>query len=131
MAGGSFDAITGWFVRPTLLTCDDPGDEVFTTEYFGPLLAVFVYDDADYQATLDLVDDTSRYGLTGAVFARDRAAISAAARTLRFAAGNFYVNDKPTGASSRSSRSAAAAPRAPATRRDRPPACCAGPHPGR
>jgi 1-pyrroline-5-carboxylate dehydrogenase len=98
LAGGSCDASAGWFVRPTLLTCDDPGDEVFTTEYFGPLLAVFVYEDRDYEDVCRLIDSTSPYGLTGAVFATDRAAITTATRLLRFAAGNFYINDKPTGA---------------------------------
>ena len=80
-----------------MLVGTDPADEVFTTEYFGPILAVHVYDDADYAATLDLVDRTSPYALTGAVFATDRAAVEQAHRALRHAAGNFYVNDRPTG----------------------------------
>jgi 1-pyrroline-5-carboxylate dehydrogenase len=71
---------------------------VFATEYFGPILAVHVYPDSDYAAILDVVDSTSPYALTGAVFATDRAAVAQAHAALRFAAGNFYVNDKPTGA---------------------------------
>jgi 1-pyrroline-5-carboxylate dehydrogenase len=78
--------------------CADPTDEVFAREYFGPILAVHVYDDAKWRQTLTQLESASPYALTGAVFARDRDAIAAASRTLRFAAGNFYVNDKPTGA---------------------------------
>jgi 1-pyrroline-5-carboxylate dehydrogenase len=98
LAGGTADAQTGWFVRPTVLACDEPEHDVFTTEYFGPLLAVYVYDDADYDTVLRQIDRGSRYALTGSVIARDRAAIAEASRALRFAAGNFYINDKPTGA---------------------------------
>ncbi|MGH3873247.1 MAG: L-glutamate gamma-semialdehyde dehydrogenase [Pseudonocardiaceae bacterium] len=98
LAGGGCDDSQGWFVQPTVLVGDDPKHEVFTTEYFGPILAVHVYPDADYAAILDVIDATSPYALTGAVFATDRAAIQQAHRSLRFAAGNFYVNDKPTGA---------------------------------
>jgi 1-pyrroline-5-carboxylate dehydrogenase len=98
LAGGTADGSEGWFVRPTVLTCADPEHDVFTTEYFGPLLAVYVYDDADYDTVLRQVEGVARYALTGSVIARDRAAIAATSRALRFAAGNFYVNDKPTGA---------------------------------
>ena len=98
IAGGGCDDRTGWFVRPTLLECDDPTDEVFTTEYFGPILAVSVYDDDDYQRVLPMIDAAAPYALTGAVIAQDRAAVAAALDALRFTAGNFYVNDKPTGA---------------------------------
>jgi 1-pyrroline-5-carboxylate dehydrogenase len=98
LAGGTADAETGWFVRPTVLAYDDPEHDVFSTEYFGPLLAVYVYDDADYDTVLRQIDSGSRYALTGSVIARDRAAIAEASRALRFAAGNFYINDKPTGA---------------------------------
>ncbi len=98
LVGGTYDDSRGWFVRPTIVASDDPGDEVFTTEYFGPILGVFVYDDADWERVLTLVDSAAPYGLTGAVFATDRSAIAQAAHALRFAAGNFYVNDKPTGA---------------------------------
>ncbi|OBJ54348.1 L-glutamate gamma-semialdehyde dehydrogenase [Mycobacterium sp. 1423905.2] len=96
--GGEYDDREGYFVRPTVLLSDDPTDEAFATEYFGPLLAVHVYPDADYERILDVVDTGSRYALTGAVIADDRAAVLTAQHRLRFAAGNFYVNDKPTGA---------------------------------
>ncbi|WTW93746.1 L-glutamate gamma-semialdehyde dehydrogenase [Streptomycetaceae bacterium NBC_01309] len=98
VAGGSYDDSVGYFVRPTLLVCEDPSDEVFTTEYFGPILAVHVYDDADWHTMLTQMESASPYALTGAVIARDRAALAEATRILRFAAGNFYLNDKPTGA---------------------------------
>ncbi|MGH3753994.1 MAG: L-glutamate gamma-semialdehyde dehydrogenase [Pseudonocardiaceae bacterium] len=98
LAGGGCDDSQGWFVQPTVLLGDDPKHDVFETEYFGPILAVHVYPDADYAAILDVVDSTSPYALTGAVFATDREAIQQAHQSLRFAAGNFYVNDKPTGA---------------------------------
>ncbi len=98
LAGGSSDPTVGWFVRPTIFECDDASDELFSQEYFGPILAVHVYDDSRWSETLALVDSASPYALTGAVFARDRAAIVEASHALRFAAGNFYVNDKPTGA---------------------------------
>ena len=97
-AGGAYDDSEGWFVRPTVLLADDPADESMRTEYFGPVLSVHVYDDADYDRVLPLVESTSAYGLTGAFVAQDRAAIAEASRVLRFAAGNFYVNDRPTGA---------------------------------
>jgi 1-pyrroline-5-carboxylate dehydrogenase len=97
LAGGDCDDSQGWFVQPTVLVGGDPKHEVFATEYFGPILAVHVYPDADYAAILDVVDSTSPYALTGAVFATDRAAVVQAQAALRFAAGNFYVNDKPTG----------------------------------
>ncbi len=98
LAGGGCDDSQGWFVQPTVLVGADPKHDVFATEYFGPILAVHVYPDADYPAILDIVDSTSPYALTGAVFATDRAAVVQAQASLRFAAGNFYVNDKPTGA---------------------------------
>lgn len=97
LVGGGCDDSVGYFVEPTVLVGTDPKDEAFTTEYFGPIIAVHVYDDAQYSEVLDLVDSTSPYGLTGAVFATDRKAIDLAHRKLRHAAGNFYVNDKPTG----------------------------------
>ena len=97
LVGGNCDDGIGYFVEPTVLVCDDPGHEIFATEYFGPILAVHVYDDADYERILGVVDSTSPYALTGAVFADDRAAVQQAHHALRFAAGNFYVNDKPTG----------------------------------
>jgi 1-pyrroline-5-carboxylate dehydrogenase len=97
-AGGEYDDAEGFFVRPTVLLSDDPGDEAFSREYFGPILAVHVYEDDRWDQVLDVVDGGSTYGLTGAVIADDRAAILQAQNRLRHAAGNFYVNDKPTGA---------------------------------
>ncbi|PPK95254.1 1-pyrroline-5-carboxylate dehydrogenase [Kineococcus xinjiangensis] len=97
-AGGTYDDSEGWFVRPTVILSDDPGDESFRTEYFGPLLSVHVYDDGDWSRVLETAESTSEYALTGAVIAQDRAAVAEAMRALRFAAGNFYVNDRPTGA---------------------------------
>jgi len=101
LAGGTHDDSEGWFVRPTVLVAADPTDEVFTTEYFGPVLAVHVYDDSRpgaWEQMLAQMESVAPYALTGAVFSRDRYAVAEAMSTLRFAAGNFYVNDKPTGA---------------------------------
>ncbi len=98
VAGGRCDDSTGWFVGPTVIVTDDPHDRVLREEFFGPLLGVFVYDSARVEETLALCESTAPYALTGAVFARDRAAIVRASEVLRHAAGNFYVNDKPTGA---------------------------------
>ena len=98
VAGGTLDDADGWFVRPTVLESSDPENEIFTTEYFGPILSVHVYDDGDYDQVLAQLEGVAPYGLTGAVIAQDRTAIARATETLRFAAGNFYVNDKPTGA---------------------------------
>lgn len=96
--GGECDDSVGYFVRPTVLLSDDPTDEAFRDEYFGPILAVHVYDDDAWDDVLDVVDSGSAYALTGAVIADDRAAVLDAERRLRHTAGNFYVNDKPTGA---------------------------------
>ena len=98
LAGGTADDRVGFFVQPTVLVGADPRHRVFAQEYFGPVLSVHVYDDADWDATLDLVDTTAPFALTGAVFADDARAIAQATERLRFTAGNFYVNDKPTGA---------------------------------
>lgn len=98
IAGGTYDRSEGWYVRPTLVTTDNPRQDVLSTEYFGPILGIFVYADNMYDEVLQMIDDTSTYALTGAVFATERSAVQAASRTLRHAAGNFYVNDKPTGA---------------------------------
>ncbi len=98
LAGGATDATQGYFVRPTVLECSDPTDELFTTEYFGPILGVHVFDDANYDAVVAQAADIAPYALTGSIIATDRAAIAAATERLRFSAGNFYVNDKPTGA---------------------------------
>jgi 1-pyrroline-5-carboxylate dehydrogenase len=96
--GGEYDDSEGYFVRPTVLLSDDPTDESFCTEYFGPILSVHVYADDEYDRILDVVDGGAKYALTGAVIADDRAAVLTAEKRLRHAAGNFYVNDKPTGA---------------------------------
>ena len=96
--GGECDDSTGWFVQPTVIEARDPRYDSMCTELFGPVLTVHVYDDAQVEEALGLCATTSEYGLTGAVFAEDRAAIARAVEVLRFAAGNFYVNDKPTGA---------------------------------
>jgi 1-pyrroline-5-carboxylate dehydrogenase len=98
LAGGSLDDTDGFFVRPTVLECSDPADEVFTTEYFGPILAVHVYPDDVYAGVLAQAADVTPYALTGSILATDRQAIAQATHTLRYSAGNFYVNDKPTGA---------------------------------
>jgi 1-pyrroline-5-carboxylate dehydrogenase len=98
VAGGTVDDSEGFFVRPTIVDGTDPAHEMFATEYFGPVLAVHVYDDAEYDNVLAQMESVAPYALTGAVIAQDRAAIAHAERFLRFAAGNFYVNDKPTGA---------------------------------
>ncbi|WP_380169115.1 L-glutamate gamma-semialdehyde dehydrogenase [Jannaschia sp. R86511] len=101
VAGGTYDDSEGFFVRPTVLEVADPADEVFSTEYFGPVLAVHVWDDSRPGAWGDMLvqmESVAPYALTGAVLSRDRYAVEEAMSTLRFAAGNFYVNDKPTGA---------------------------------
>ncbi len=98
LTGGTTDDSDGYFVTPTVLECSDPSDEVFTTEYFGPILAVHVFDDSAYDAVVDQAADIAPYALTGSIIATDRAAIAAATNRLRFSAGNFYINDKPTGA---------------------------------
>ena len=98
LAGGTVDDSQGWFVRPTILECTDPDNEIFSTEYFGPLLAVHVFEDSSYDSALRQMESAAAYGLTGAIIAEDRQAIAEATELLRFAAGNFYINDKPTGA---------------------------------
>ncbi len=98
LAGGTVDDRDGYFVAPTLVETDDPSYRLLREEIFGPVVTAYVYDDSRWLETLSLVDATSPYALTGAVFARDRAAIREAGAALRYAAGNFYVNDKPTGA---------------------------------
>ncbi len=98
VCGGHADGSKGWFVEPTLFRVDDPRHRLMEEEIFGPICTAFVYDDADYEATIDLVDTTSPYALTGAIFATDRRVIDHTSERLRFAAGNFYINDKPTGA---------------------------------
>ncbi|MFD8593883.1 L-glutamate gamma-semialdehyde dehydrogenase [Kitasatospora sp. NPDC059646] len=98
LAGGQYDDAIGWFVRPTVLLGGDRRGEIFSTEYFGPVLAVQVYEDARWEEALDRVDEAAPYGLTGSVIAQDRRAVARAVERLRFTAGNLYVNDKPTGA---------------------------------
>ncbi len=98
LVGGGTDDSTGWFVEPTVIETTDPHFRTMQEELFGPVVTVYVYDEKRWEETLDLVDSTSPYGLTGAVFSQDRAAVAVAADRLRYAAGNFYVNDKPTGA---------------------------------
>ncbi len=98
IAGGECDDSKGWFVRPTLIRAHDPKYVSMCEEIFGPVLSIHVFDDEKWEETLELVDSTSEYGLTGAVWARDRDAIAHATEVLEHAAGNFYVNDKPTGA---------------------------------
>ena len=98
LAGGKIDGSKGYFVSPTLVETADPGYKLLCEEIFGPVLTAHVYDDAKWEETLKIVDATSPYALTGAVFAQDRRAIVHAMSALRHAAGNFYINDKPTGA---------------------------------
>jgi 1-pyrroline-5-carboxylate dehydrogenase len=98
LAGGQCDASTGFFVQPTVVLSSDPKSKLMCEEIFGPVLTIYVYPEREYEATLRLCDQTSPYALTGSIFAVDRRAIVKAADLLRHAAGNFYVNDKPTGA---------------------------------
>jgi 1-pyrroline-5-carboxylate dehydrogenase len=97
VVGGGTDDSTGWFVDPTVLEVDDPHSPFITQELFAPVLTTYVYDDVDWESTLRLVDQSTPYGLTGAVFASDSDAVQQANDALRYTAGNFYVNDKPTG----------------------------------
>ncbi len=98
VTGGGTDDSEGWFVEPTVIKTDDPGFRLLRDELFGPVVTAFVYDESKWRETLELVDSTGTYALTGAVFSNDRYAIDEAHDALRYAAGNFYVNDKPTGA---------------------------------
>ncbi len=98
VVGGGTDDSKGWFVEPTVIKTDDPGFRLLRDELFGPVVTAYVYDESKWADTLELVDSTSAYALTGAVFSNDRYAIDEAHEALRYAAGNFYVNDKPTGA---------------------------------
>ena len=98
VAGGSYSDSDGWFVRPTIVQAKTPAYESMCDEIFGPVISVYVYPDHAWKETLEIVDSTSPYALTGAVFARERSAVREAMDGLRYAAGNFYVNDKPTGA---------------------------------
>src|SRR5437660_4971914 len=98
LVGGGYDDSDGWFVEPTVIETSDPNVRTLREELFGPVVTAYVYPEKQYEDTLDLIDAGAPYGLTGAVFARDRSAVDAAQERLRYAAGNFYVNDKPTGA---------------------------------
>jgi len=97
-AGGTYDKSEGFFIAPTLVVSDDPRSESMVQEIFGPVLTAYAYDDADLASAYELVDSSSPYALTGAIFARERSEIVKATTALRHAAGNFYINDKPTGA---------------------------------
>jgi 1-pyrroline-5-carboxylate dehydrogenase len=98
VTGGTADDSEGWFVEPTVIKTEDPDFRLMRDELFGPVVTAYVYDEKRWDDTLRLVDETGTYALTGAVFANDRQAIGQAHEQLRYAAGNFYVNDKPTGA---------------------------------
>jgi 1-pyrroline-5-carboxylate dehydrogenase len=98
LVGGNVDKSVGYFVSPTVFVTRDPSHSYLQNEFFGPLLTVYVYPDADYVSALDLVNSTSKYGLTGSIYAQERQAINIATQKLRHAAGNFYINDKSTGA---------------------------------
>ncbi|WP_312208133.1 L-glutamate gamma-semialdehyde dehydrogenase [Empedobacter sp.] len=96
--GGTYDDSVGYFVQPTVIKATNPKYESMVEEIFGPVLSVYVYDENEFEATLKLVDETSAYALTGSIFAKDRAAVEIASKALKNACGNFYINDKPTGA---------------------------------
>jgi 1-pyrroline-5-carboxylate dehydrogenase len=98
LVGGGYDDSDGWFVEPTIIETSDPDFRTMKEELFGPVVTTFVYPESKYGETLELVDKGAPYGLTGAVFARERDAVELADEKLKYAAGNFYVNDKPTGA---------------------------------
>ncbi len=96
--GGNFDDSEGYFIDPTMILTTDPKFKTMVEEIFGPVLTIFVYDDEDWEQTINLVDNTSSYGLTGCIIASDEKIIKESTDKLRYAAGNFYINDKPTGA---------------------------------
>ena len=95
--GGGSDKTKGYFIEPTVILCKDPKYATMETELFGPVMSVYVYDDAKFEETLKLCDETSAYGLTGSIFAKDKEAVVKATEALKYAAGNFYINDKTTG----------------------------------
>ena len=96
--GGEYDDSEGYFIRPTVIETTNPKYDTLCTELFGPVLTVYVYEDDQFQETMKLLDETSDYALTGSIFAKDRYAIDLAVKALENSAGNFYINDKPTGA---------------------------------
>ncbi len=98
IAGGGFDKSIGYFIEPTVILSKDPKYKTMCEEIFGPVLSIYIYDENAWEETLELVNSTSPYALTGAVFSQDRYAIDQATKALENAAGNFYINDKPTGA---------------------------------
>ena len=98
LAGGRTQRERGWFVDPTLIVTDNLASRLLREEFFGPIVTTYIYEDGDYAGMIEKLDASSHYGLTGCVFARDRAAVAQAALGLRNAAGNFYINDKPAGA---------------------------------
>ncbi len=98
LAGGNYDKSKGYFIEPTLIQSSDPYDRIMCEEIFGPILSVYIYEDDEWEKILKIIDESAPYGLTGAVFAQDRNAVMQAEKILRYAAGNFYINDKPTGA---------------------------------
>ena len=98
VAGGTYDKSKGYFIEPTIILTQDPYYKTMSEEIFGPVLTIYVYDENKYEETLEILNNTSDYALTGAVFAQDRYAVEIADKKLVNAAGNFYVNDKPTGA---------------------------------
>ncbi|MEL7124193.1 MAG: aldehyde dehydrogenase family protein, partial [Bacteroidota bacterium] len=98
LIGGGHDKTEGFFIEPTVLVAADPNYRTMCEEIFGPVLTIYVYEDDKYEETLTILDETSPYGLTGAIFAKDRQVIEMTSQKLRHAAGNFYINDKPTGA---------------------------------
>lgn len=98
VTGGSYDSSKGFYVQPTLIKTTNPNHEYLTKEFFGPILTVYVYPDQEYESIIKSIDSVTKYGLTGSIFARDRQAIRTAEEKLRYSAGNFYINDKSTGA---------------------------------
>jgi 1-pyrroline-5-carboxylate dehydrogenase len=98
VTGGGSDDSKGYFIEPTIVVSKDPKSKLMTEEIFGPVMTIYIYPESEYEQTLELCDQTSPYALTGAIFATDRSQIIKAMDALRHAAGNFYINDKPTGA---------------------------------
>jgi 1-pyrroline-5-carboxylate dehydrogenase len=98
IAGGKYDNSTGYFIEPTVIVSKDPSSVTMCEEIFGPVVTIYIYQDDNFEETLRLIDSTSPYALTGSIFSKDRYAVELATQKLTHAAGNFYINDKPTGA---------------------------------
>jgi 1-pyrroline-5-carboxylate dehydrogenase len=98
IAGGKYDKSKGYFIEPTVIVTKDPSSLTMCEEIFGPVITIYIYHEENFEQTLELVDETSPYALTGSIFSKDRYAIELATQKLSNAAGNFYINDKPTGA---------------------------------